>query len=124
MKTLKIVDGDFAFDANGNLEMVEGDEEIAQGVKMSLAIQKGEFELDENIGLDTSFRQNKLVDDQEISDSILEALQIMTDQNIIEGAENIEIQRDGRTANISKMEVIKTDGTNINLEGVELGGSE
>lgn len=123
MKTLKIVDGDFVFDANGNLEMVEGDEEIAQGVKMSLAIQKGEFELDENVGLDTSFRQNKLVSDDEIADSILEAIQIMTDQNIIEGAENIIISRDQRTINVD-LKAIKTDGTNINLEGVELGGSE
>lgn len=123
MKTLKIVDGDFVFDANGNLEMVEGDEEIAQGVKMSLAIQKGEFELDENVGLDTSFRQNKLVSDDEIVDSILESIQIMTDQNIIEGAENIIISRDQRTINVD-LKAIKTDGTNINLEGVELGGSE
>lgn len=123
MKTLKVVDGDVVFDANGNLEMVEGDEEIAQGVKMSLAIQKGEFELDENIGLDTSFRQNKLVKDDEITDSILEALQVMTDQNIIEGADNIVISRDKRTINVD-LDAIKTDGTNINLEGVELGGSE
>lgn len=123
MKTLKVVDGDVVFDANGNLEMVEGDEEIAQGVKMSLAIQKGEFELDENIGLDTSFRQNKLVKDDEITDSILEALQVMTDQNIIEGADNIVISRDQRTINVD-LDAIKTDGTNINIEGAELGGSE
>lgn len=123
MKTLKVVDGDFVFDANGNLEMVEGDEEIAQGVKMSLAMQKGEFELDENIGLDTSFRQNKLVKDDEITDSILEALQVMTDQSIIEGADNIVISRDKRTINVD-LDAIKTDGTNINLEGAELGGSE
>lgn len=123
MKTLKVVDGDVVFDANGNLEMVESNEEIAQGVMMNLAIQKGEFELDENIGLDTSFRQNKLVKDDEITDSILEALQVMTDQNIIEGADNIVISRDKRTINVD-LDAIKTDGTNINLEGVELGGSE
>lgn len=103
--------------------MVEGDEEIAQGVMMNLAIQKGEFELDENIGLDTSFRQNKLVEDEVISDSILEALQVMTDQNIIEGAENITVSRNKRIANVD-LDILKADGTNINLEGVELGGSE
>lgn len=124
MKTLKVVDGDFVFDESGNFEMVEGDEEIAQGVMMNLSIRKEEFVLDEHIGLDTSFMQNKVVDDEEITDSILEALQVMTDQEIIDGAENIEIERDGRTANIKSMDVIKTDGSNINIAGVELGGSE
>lgn len=123
MKTLKIVDGDFVFDEAGNLEMVEGDEEIAQGALMNLSIRKGEFELDENIGLDTSFMQNKLVQDEEITDSILEALQVLTDQNIIEGAENIMISRQGRSSTID-LDLVKTDGLNISLEGVDLSGSE
>ncbi|WP_150284362.1 DUF2634 domain-containing protein [Rummeliibacillus sp. TYF-LIM-RU47] len=123
MKTLKVVDGDFVFDEAGNLVMVEGDEEIAQGALMNLSIRKGEFELDENIGLDTSFMQNKLVQDEEISDSVLEALQVLTDQNIIEGAENIMISRQGRSSTID-LDLVKTDGLNISLEGVDLSGSE
>ncbi|GEM_PF-2398922 len=123
MKTLKVVNGDFVFDEAGNLEMVEGDEEIAQGAMMLLSIRKGEFELDENIGLDTSFMENKLVQDEEITDSVLEALQVLTDQNIIEGAENIMISRQGRSATID-LDLVKTDGLNISLEGVDLSGSE
>lgn len=123
MKTLKVVNGDFVFDEAGNLEMVEGDEEIAQAAMMNLSIRKGEFELDENIGLDTSFMQNKLVQDKEITDSVLETLQVLTDQNIIEGAENIMISRQGRSSTID-LDLVKTDGQNISLEGVDLSGSE
>lgn len=123
MKTLQVINGDFVFDETGNLAMVEGDEEIAQGAMMNLSIRKNEFELDEHIGFDTSFKQSKRVDDEEISDNILEALQVMTDQELIEGADNIEILRDGRNANAS-MNLVKTDGTEIPIERVDLSGSE
>ncbi|MGE7621685.1 DUF2634 domain-containing protein [Viridibacillus sp. NPDC096237] len=123
MKTLKVINGDFVFDETGNLAMVEGDKEIAQGVMMNLSIRKNEFELDEHIGFDKSFMQLKRVDDEELADNVLEALQVMTDQELIDGADDIEIIRDGRNANVT-MNLIKTDGTEIPLEGVDLSGSE
>ncbi|USK71771.1 DUF2634 domain-containing protein [Peribacillus asahii] len=123
MKTLKIENGDFVFDEKGELAMVEGDEEIAQGVEMSLSIRKDEFELDEYIGLDRTNVENKQAKEEEIIEDILEALQVMTDQNLIEGADNIEISKEGRMATVS-MDIIKTDGTDIKMEGVDISGSQ
>lgn len=123
MKTLKVIGGDFAFDAAGNLEWVEGDEEIVQGVKMNLSVRKGEFELDEWIGLDQSFLGERNPNEEEVIDNILEALQIMTDQGIIEGAEDINVTNQNGEMDLS-LRILKTDGTEINLEGSDFGGSE
>ncbi|MGE7121794.1 hypothetical protein ACQKIC_16380 [Peribacillus sp. NPDC046944] len=123
MKTLKVVDGDFVFDAAGNLEWVKGDEEIVQGVKMNLSVRKGEFELDEWIGLDQSFLGERSPNEEEVIDNILEALQVMTDQGIIEGAEDINVTNQNGEMDLS-LRILKTDGTEINLEGSDFGGSE
>lgn len=123
MKTLKVKNGDLIFDAGGNLEWVEGDGEIVQGVKMNLSIRKGEFELDEWIGLDQSFLGEKNPNEDEVIDNILEALQVMTDQGIIEGAENINATNQNGEMDLS-LRILKTDGTEINLEGSDFGGSE
>lgn len=116
MKTLKVKNGDLVMNENGELLMTEGDEEVAQGVMMNLAIRKGEFELDEFIGLDTSFLGEKKISDEELTESVLNALQIMTDQNIIEGAEGITLGRQGRHEDIS-LRILMTDGTAIDLTG-------
>ena len=116
MKTLKVIDGDFVFDAAGNLEWVEGDEEIVQGVKMNLSVRKGEFELDEWIGLDQRFLGERNPNEEEVIGNILEALQVMTDQGIIEGAENINATNQNGEMDLS-LRILKTDGTEINLEG-------
>lgn len=123
MKTLKVENGDFVFDSAGNLEWVEGDQEIVQGVKMNLSICKGEFELDEWIGLDQSFLGDKNPNEDEVIDNILEALQVMTDQGIIEGAEEIKLSKQNGEMDAT-MRILKTDGTEINLEGSDFGGSE
>ena len=123
MKTLKVIDGDFVFDAAGNLEWVEGDEEIVQGVKMNLSVRKGEFELDEWIGLDQRFLGERNPNEEEVIDNILEALQVMTDQGIIEGVENINATNQNGEMDLS-LRILKTDGTEINLEGSDFGGSE
>lgn len=95
--------------------MVEGDEEIAQGVMMNLAIRKDEFEFDEFIGLDRDFMENKPIDEEVAVENILSALQIMTDQEIIEGADTFEItEGENRQANIS-LRAIKADGESINV---------
>lgn len=123
MKTLKVENGDFVFDAAGNLEWVEGNEEIVQGVKMNLSVRKGEFELDEWIGLDQSFLGERNPIEEEVIDNILEALQVMTDQGIIEGAEDINVTNQNGEMDLS-LRILKTDGTEINFEGSDFGGSE
>lgn len=116
MKTLKVENGDLVLNENGELAMVQGDQEVAQGVMMNLAIQKGEFPLDEFIGLDTSFLQEKRISEEDMADSVLGALQVMTDQNIIEGAEDITMSQQGRVETIG-LRVFLTDGNSIDLTG-------
>ncbi|GKV70290.1 hypothetical protein NCCP2716_27880 [Sporosarcina sp. NCCP-2716] len=116
MKTLKVENGDLVLNENGELAMVDGDQEVAQSVMMNLAIQKGEFPLDEFIGLDTSFLQEKRVSEEEMTDSVLGALQVMTDQNIIEGAEDITMSQHGRVETIG-LRVLLADGSSIDLTG-------
>lgn len=122
MKTFKLVDGDLVFNENGELEMVEGDEETAQGVGVCLAVREDEFELDEFLGMNRSFLSKKRASDEEIADAVLSALQIMTDQDVLEGAKEIEMERTDGMASIS-LEAIKGDGENLIVEGVEIDGS-
>lgn len=121
MKTLKLKNGDLVFDEKGELELVHGDEEIAQGAELCLSIREGEFELDEYLGMDHSFLGKKRVADDEVAEAVLRALQIMTDQDVIDGADEITFNRSGRKGYIS-LRLIKGDD-DIRLEEVEMIGS-
>lgn len=52
MKTFKIKDGDLVINKSGNLEMVDGKDEVAQSVEMILTTNEGEWFLNEEFGLD------------------------------------------------------------------------
>lgn len=124
MKTLKIKDGDFVFDETGQLALVSDDEEIAQAVEMCLNIEKGEFVLDEFIGMDTTFREDKSADDEDVIDAILEAVEPLTEEEKIEGIENIETEINGRTCTVTSCEIVKIDSEDtIEMKGVDLFGS-
>lgn len=124
MKTLKIKDGDFVFDETGQLALVSDDEEIAQAVEMCLSIEKGEFILDEFIGMDTTFREDKSADDEDVIDAILEAVEPLTEEEKIEGIENIETEINGRTRTVTSCEIVKIDSEDtIEMKGVDLFGS-
>lgn len=124
MKTLKIKDGDFVFDETGQLALVSDDEEIAQAVEMCLSIEKGEFILDEFIGMDTTFREDKSADDEDVIDAILEAIEPLTEEEKIEGIENIETEMNERTCTVTSCEIVKNDSEDtIEMKGVDLFGS-
>lgn len=124
MKTLKIKDGDFVFDETGQLTLVSDDEEIAQAVEMCLSIEKGEFILDEFIGMDTTFREDKSADDEDVIDAILEAVEPLTEEEKIEGIENIETEMNERTCTVTSCEIVKIDSEDtIEMKGVDLFGS-
>lgn len=124
MKTLKVVNGDFVFDETGQLALVSDDEEIAQAVEMCLSIEKGEFILDEFIGIDTTFREDKTADDEDVIDAILEAVEPLTEEEKIEGIENIETEMNERTCTVTSCEIVKIDSEDtIEMKGVDLFGS-
>lgn len=121
MKTLKVVNGDFVFDETGQLALVSDDEEIAQAVEMCLSIEKGEFILDEFIGIDTTFREDKTADDEDVIDAILEAVEPLTEEEKIEGIENIETEMNERTCTVTSCEIVKIDSEDtIEMKGVDL----
>jgi len=121
MRTLRLIDRDFSLNENGEFELIDKDEEIAQGVQMCLAIRKGEFELDEHIGMDRSFLGQKRITDEQVTDSVLEALQVMTDQDIIEGADQIQMKQIDGIGQIS-LRVLKGEGAVV-VEGVDIDGA-
>lgn len=124
MKTLKFVDGDFVLE-NNELQMVQDDDEIAQDTKTLMSVRLGEFELDENIGLDRSVYEDKTSSDSDVTDSVLEAIQPLTDQNIIEGADNIVMTKEKKTRKAKiELDIIKTDGSEINMRGVGIDGTD
>lgn len=124
MKTLKVVNGDFVFDETGQLALVSDDEEIAQAVEMCLSIEKSEFILDEFIGIDTTFREGKSADDEDVIDAILEAVEPLTEEEKIEGIENIETEINRRTCTVTSCEIVKIDSEDtIEMKGVDLFGS-
>lgn len=124
MKTLRIKDGDFCFDETGHFFMIEGADEIAQAVEMCLSIEKGEFLLDEFVGIDTSFMQEKNADDEDVANALIEAVEVLTEEEKIESLDNIEASIDGRTCVVSSLDiVIVEEESTINIEGVEIGGS-
>ena len=74
MKTFKIVNGDLVFDGQGNLVMVEGEDEIAQSIERVLTTNKGEWFLNLEHGLDYQEIQGKGRDVEGIKLAITEAI--------------------------------------------------
>lgn len=52
MKTFKIENGDLVFDKFGNIEMVEGKEEVRQSIERRLTTNLGEWFLNTDFGLE------------------------------------------------------------------------
>ena len=73
MKTFKILNNDLVIE-NGNLLMVEGNDEIVQATERILTTNKNEFFLDINLGLEYKQIQGKNVDEDSIRFAILEAI--------------------------------------------------
>lgn len=74
MKTFKLVNGDLIFDAQNNLVMVEGKEEIAQSIERILTTNKGEWFLNLEHGLDYKAITGKGRDIEGIKLAITEAI--------------------------------------------------
>lgn len=90
MKTLKLIDGDLCFH-QGELQLVEGKQEVAQAVLISLQTRLGEFLLDENVGLDRTHVVGKSLNPEEARYDLVEA--VMQEQRVV-SVEHLEIVDD------------------------------
>ncbi|AIQ31631.1 hypothetical protein P40081_28470 [Paenibacillus sp. FSL P4-0081] len=120
MLTLKLDDtGDIVL-ASGQLQMVSGPEEIAQSCRLILGVQKGEWFLNPELGIDHRKFLGKGVSRDELQDEIMSGLlqepRVQTVDSI-----TFEVDRKLRRLVIS-FTATGTDGEIITAEGVEIGG--
>ncbi|KZE66996.1 hypothetical protein AWM68_19845 [Fictibacillus phosphorivorans] len=108
-------DGDFVFE-QGSFLMVKEDEELAQSVRMVLQTALEEWFLNEEFGLNREVFLNKLFNENEARDSIIEALSL---ENRISLVEEIKFKKVGRKLLIDLV-LLKNDNTSLLIEGVNL----
>ncbi|MCY9197368.1 DUF2634 domain-containing protein [Bacillus atrophaeus] len=117
MKTLKLKNGDLCFE-NGELQMVEGDAELAQSVEMILKTSMGEFELDEHVGLDRSSILRKQFDQEEAQYDIIDAI---SQEERIASVESLSFSINKESRNLSvHVKMAKEDEETIEIGGVDL----
>lgn len=118
MKTLELVNGDLIL-KDGELAMVEGDEELAQSVEMILKTSLGEFELDEFLGVDRENLLGKNLDEEEAQYDIIEAI---AQEERIATVEDIEFQfdRKARSSRIKLKLIKEEDGQELQIGGVDV----
>lgn len=99
---------------SGTLQTVEGDAELAQSIENILATAKGEWELDEEYGLDRDAILGKTLNESEAADAIIEAV---TQDERIASVENIRYSFNKATRTLSVgMTLRKQDETTLELE--------
>lgn len=99
MKTLQIENGDLVLDGQMNLQMVEGTDEEIQSIKLILHVNKGEWFLNVDHGLDYSAIQGKGKDKEDIKLALTEAI---TQDDRVDRVEyeSVEINRQERKLNV------------------------
>lgn len=115
MKSPKIVGGDIVFE-NGDVVMIDGDDEIAQCVETVLRTNKGEWFLNEEFGLDRSPLLTKQFDETLAADAIAEAV---AQEERIKQIENISFQREGRKLYVD-ITLVKNDGQTLSIGEVNI----
>ncbi|WPZ17783.1 DUF2634 domain-containing protein [Geobacillus subterraneus] len=116
MRAPKLVDGDLVFE-NGDVVMVDGDEEMVQSLTVILRTRKGEWFLNEQFGLDFSPFLTKKFDEVLATDAIAEAA---AQEERIQQVEHVSFRREGRSLTVNAT-FIKSDGQPLQMEGVIIG---
>ncbi|MCM3598722.1 DUF2634 domain-containing protein [Metabacillus idriensis] len=109
------LNGDFVLH-NSSFVIIEGDEELAQQVRIAIHTSKGEWFLDPDEGMDRSPLVAKIFDEQAAKDSIIEALEIVSEPLIVE---DIYFVRSDRTMHVN-LNLRKEDGSLLEVKGVEI----
>jgi hypothetical protein len=120
MKSLKLdANGDLAME-NGSFIWIDGEDAIAQQLRISIQTIKGEWFLDPEDGMDMGPIFSKVFDENEAKNSVIEAALQVPD---IVSVEDIAFTRNTVTRKMEiDLSVTKQDGTAIQLEGVNIGG--
>lgn len=74
MWSLKLIDGDIAFDENGDLLIVEGVEETAQSVELALGTNLGEWFLNPQMGIKFRAFLEKNLNEEEMREQIRQGI--------------------------------------------------
>ncbi|MDR9857880.1 DUF2634 domain-containing protein [Paenibacillus sp. VCA1] len=70
MQSFKLIDGDIVFNSSGDLEMIDGDEELAQCCDIALGTNTGEWFLNPEMGIDFSLFLGKHLSEEQMRDEI------------------------------------------------------
>jgi len=107
----KMIDGDISI-----TEIVEGDDEIAQNIKLLLDQRVGEWFLDTEEGFRKDVLEKKRPDDREVTEAIQDCV---LQEERIDFVSDIEFERDykKRKMNISFV-AIKKDGNKLEVSTV------
>lgn len=74
MQSLKLVNGDLVFDDSGDLVMIDGEEEVAQCVELTLGTNKGEWFLNPGMGIKFKAFLEKKQSEEEMREEIRQGL--------------------------------------------------
>lgn len=112
MKTLGLLNGDLRFE-NGDFVMIEGPEEIAQCIEISLGTNLKEWFLNQEVGLDFTKVLEKSTDDE----ARAEVLRVIAQEERVSMIDNLEIINDFKNRQrLIKYTVTLIDGTTLNKE--------
>lgn len=111
MKTLELEGNDLKM-AKNRLAVIEGEKEVAQSLATLLSIRKGEFFLDEYIGLERDSLLGKNSNKEEARDDIIECL---SQDNRVELVSDVSVLQEGRHAKITFAAKL-TDATELGEE--------
>lgn len=110
MKTFKIVNDDIVFDAQNNIVMVEGTEELMQSVERTLTTNINEWFLNLDFGLDYRSIRGKGKD--------LESIKLEIADTIYQDERVTEV--DITDISVDDSRCLKVNGTIKDIEGVEI----
>jgi len=103
--------GDIAFE-NGDFQLIDGEEELQQSMKISTSTNRGEWFLDPGFGLNFFVILGKNPTEAQVRNEILKAL---SNEPRIDTIENLEINHSGRYMKVAYKAVL-VDGTSIESE--------
>lgn len=115
MKTFKIVDDDIVLDAQNNIEMVEGTEELMQSIERGLTTNTEEWFLNLEFGLDHRAVRGK---GKGLEDIKLEIMETIYQDERIQAIDITNIEVDSNRSLIIEGMVTDIEGVGIPLQEV------
>lgn len=115
-KAPKLLNGDLVIE-NGELVMIDGDEELVQSVQAILGTRKGEFFLDSTHGLSHDNVTGKPANQDLARDDIIEAL--MQEERVASIPSVVFDDDKAKRKRSVSLSIEKTNGTQLSLDGGE-----